>query len=370
LNHIALAHREIYALYEIAQAMGTSLGVADTMALIASKLSSLVPFSCCALFLYDEDGTQLRCRFAQGVDAGLVQQLVLRDGQGLAGWVARNRRPLVNARPSADLEALGLDIFATRLRSAVACPLVSNDRVIGTLQVYHVDASRYTDDHRRLLDRVSEQAAAVIANSVVFEQTREDSLSDALTGLPNTRSLFMFLTRELARADRHASEVALLVMDLDGFKQINDTHGHHTGDRALQEVANVLRSTVRSYDICVRYAGDEFIVVLPGCSAAEAEERRRELQRAVEGIYFEGRPGKRLQLGVSIGAAVFPHDGRTYESLLAVADRRMYHDKARRRKHAPAGAARRRFDLPIGDELDDLDVLVPDDLEAPSSKPH
>ena len=83
-------------------------------------------------------------------------------------------------------------------------------------------------------------------------------------------------------------------MDCDDFKEINDTHGHHVGDRALREVANVLRGGVRPYDICVRYAGDEFIVVLSGCGADEAERKRLELKRAMEDVVFEARPGRRL----------------------------------------------------------------------------
>ena len=102
----------------------------------------------------------------------------------------------------------------------------------------------------------------------------EGKVSDPLTGLPNTRFMFMHLTRELARAERLKSEVSLLVMDLDSFKDINDTYGHHVGDRALREVAAVLRAAIRPYDICVRYAGDEFIAVLSGCGRAEAERRR------------------------------------------------------------------------------------------------
>jgi diguanylate cyclase (GGDEF)-like protein/putative nucleotidyltransferase with HDIG domain len=332
---IAHAHREIYALYEIAQTMGTSLGVADTMALIASKLSSLVPFTSCALFLFTEETDSLRCRFATGAESDAIMSMSIRSGAGLTGWVARNRRPLVNARPSADFEAAGLSHRATSLQSALVSPLVFNDRFIGTLAVYHATADFYTDDHRRLLDRVSEQAAAVIHNSIVFEQTQEDSLTDPLTGLPNTRFMFMHLTRELARADRLKSEVALLVMDLDNFKEINDSHGHHIGDRALREVAKVLRNGIRPYDICVRYAGDEFIVVLSGCGQDEAERKRIELQRAVELIEFEARPGRRITLGISIGAALFPHDGETYEALLAMADSRMYRDKTRRKQ--PAG---------------------------------
>jgi diguanylate cyclase (GGDEF)-like protein/putative nucleotidyltransferase with HDIG domain len=329
---IALAHREIYALYEIAQALGSSLGVSDTMALISSKLSNIVPFSCCALFLYNEDTETLRCRFATGVESDIMQQLTIRNGHGLIGWVARNRRPLVNARPSADLEAAGQPSDRTSLQSALVCPLLFNERFIGTISVYHTEPSIYSDDHRRLLDRISEQAAAVIYNSMVFEQTQEDSLTDPLTGLPNTRFMFMHLTRELARAERLKSEVSLLVMDLDSFKEINDTYGHHVGDRALREVATVLRAAIRPYDICVRYAGDEFIVVLSGCGGEEAERKRLELQRAVDTLQFEARPGRVLPLAISVGAAVFPHDGDAYETLLATADSRMYRDKTRRKR--------------------------------------
>jgi diguanylate cyclase (GGDEF)-like protein/putative nucleotidyltransferase with HDIG domain len=356
-DDIALAHREIYALYEIAQAMGTSLGVSDTMALISAKLSNLVPFSCAALFLYDEDTETLRCRFATGNDADLIQQITVRSGEGLTGWVARNRRPLVNARPSADLEAAGLSAHTTTLQSALVCPLLFSERFIGTLSVYHVDAAFYRDDHRRLLDRVSEQAAAVINNSMLFEQTQEDSLTDPLTGLPNTRFLFMHLTRELARAERLKSEVSLMVMDLDSFKDINDSHGHHVGDRALCEVARVLRAAIRPYDICVRYAGDEFIVVLSGCGADEAEAKRLELQKSIDDVYFEARPGKRLPLGISIGSAVFPQDGESYEALLATADSRMYQDKAGRKRRN--GRDRSRPEQPMTSpfpEITELDV--------------
>ena len=335
-QNIALAHREIYALYEIAQAIGSSLGVSDTMSLISSKLANLVPFSCCALFLYNERTESLHCRFATGVDAELIQELTINDGLGLTGWVARNRMPLVNARPSADFEAGGVDV-QTALKSALVCPLMVNDRLIGTMAVYHTAERVYTDDHRRLLDRISEQAAAVILNSTVFEQTQEDSLTDALTTLPNTRYLFTYLTTELSRARRLKSEVSLLVMDLDNFKNINDTYGHHVGDRALRDVAAVLRAGIRPYDACARYAGDEFIVVLSGCGGEEAERKRLDLQQAVTDLRFEAAPGQILEIAMSIGAAVFPYDGDSYETLLATADSNMYRDKTRRKNKTAVG---------------------------------
>jgi diguanylate cyclase (GGDEF)-like protein len=328
-ENIAHAHREIYALYEIAQSMGTSLGVADTMALISSKLTKIIPWSGCALFLAQEDDQLLKCRFAAGVDAPQLLNRTLKAGEGLSGWVARNKRTVVNGNPSVSFEALGLE--APRLKSAIVVPLHFNDAFIGCLALYHVDAHRYTEEHSRLIERVAEQASAVVHNSIVFEQTQEDSLTDPLTGLPNRRSMFVHLSRELARAERLKSQVALLVMDMDGFKTINDTYGHHVGDRALREVSFALQDALRPYDLCVRYAGDEFIVVLTDCSRETADIKCRELQEAVSKIQLEVRAGKKIPIAISAGASVFPHDGTTYEALLADADHRMYRDKAARR---------------------------------------
>ena len=328
-ENIAMAHREIYALYEIAQSMGTSLGVADTMALVSSKLTKIIPWSGCALFLAQGDNEVLKCRYAAGVDAPQLLNATLTFEEGLSGWVARNRRTLVNANPAITFEAVG--IAETRLQTAIVVPLYFNDTFIGCLALYHTDANRYNEDHRRLIERVGEQAGAVLHNAIVFEQTQEDSLTDPLTGLPNRRSMFVHLSRELARAERLKGEVALIVMDVDGFKTINDSYGHHVGDHALREVSVALQDGLRPYDLCVRYAGDEFIIVLTDCSRETAELKRGELQERVAQIDVEVRPGKRLPLAVSAGAAVFPHDGTTYESLLAEADHRMYRDKAARR---------------------------------------
>jgi len=143
--------------------------------------------------------------------------------------------------------------------------------------------------------------------------------------------MFLHLSRELARADRLNAEVSLMVMDLDDFKEINDTFGHHIGDRALQEVATTLRTAIRPYDICVRYAGDEFIVVLSGCGRDEAEHKRAELQATVDNVELEVQPDLRIPMMISAGTAVFPHDGTSYETLLANADSRMYRDKSQRK---------------------------------------
>ena len=263
-----------------------------------------------------------------GTEALLNTTLAI--GQGLAGWAARNRRTLLNADPRLTFEALGIETDHG-LHSAMVTPLTVNETFIGCLTLFHTQPNRYTEDHRRLLERVAEQAGPVIHNSIVFEQTQEDSLTDPLTSLPNRRSMFAHLARELVRAERLGRELGLIVMDIDEFKAINDTYGHHVGDRALRQVAETLQNTLRSYDLCVRYAGDEFIVVLAECTHEAIEAKRHELQERVGQIQIEVRAGKTLRLAASAGAAVFPHDGTSYEALLAEADHRMYRDKAARR---------------------------------------
>ena len=303
------------------------------MELISSKLVTLIPWTGCALFVGDSDPEYVRCRFAAGVDAPRLCDARVRVGEGLSGWVARHRRTLVNASPRIEFEAAGVPTGS--VQSAIVAPLELGDRYIGTLLLFHTQLERYTEDHRRLLTRVAEQAAAVLNNSIVFEQTQEESLTDPLTGLPNRRSMMTRLDSELSRAERMRTEVAVIVMDVDDFKQINDTYGHATGDDVLREIAVALQAGLRSYDLCVRYAGDEFVVVMAECGLEAAEAKARELQRRVREIALKAG-GASIRIGVSAGAAVFPVDGSSYEGLVAAADRRMYADKALRRREGPA----------------------------------
>jgi diguanylate cyclase (GGDEF)-like protein len=218
-----------------------------------------------------------------------------------------------------------------RLQSVLVAPLHMNLRAFGALVFYHADRAAYTSDHRRLMAQVAAQAAPVIANSVIFERTQEQSLTDPLTGLPNRRSMERHFVQELARAHRHHQMLSVLLLDMDRFKEINDEFGHQAGDRALREVAQVLRGALREYDICARFAGDEFVMILGDCDLSQAERRRRELQDAVANLPFEPEPGRSVTLSISAGAATYPLDGSSADDLIAVADRRMYQDKAARK---------------------------------------
>jgi diguanylate cyclase (GGDEF)-like protein len=228
--------------------------------------------------------------------------------------------------------------------TAIVCPLELGDRFIGTLALFHTEQALYTEDHRRVLARVGQQAAAVVNNALVFEQTQEESLTDPLTGLPNRRSMMARLSSEISRSERAHSQLAVIVLDVDGFKQINDSLGHAVGDQVLREIAQALLQSLRPYDLCVRFAGDEFVIVLGDCTPEAAEAKRVELQERIDAISIKV-DSTTLRAGASAGAANYPLDGDTYEALLATADRRMYSDKALRRRTAdtlppaPAGWA-------------------------------
>jgi len=337
-DEIADAQKEIYALYDVAQSLGTSLGVADAMGVIAAKLRELVPFSSCALFLHDTADSMARCRFAIGPGAIHLRRMELCVGSGVVGRAIATRECVVNEDPGDDFLTIGVVPDDQTLKSGLVCPLIVGDRVMGALAMYHTEPKYFTEDHHRLALRVTGQAAGVLHNSLLFERTHEEAVTDQLTGLPNNRFLVLHLARELARARRLATSVAVLLLDLDNLKGINDTYGHQAGDRALREVASVLRRAVRPYDVVSRYGGDEFVVMLSDCGIAEAEAKRVELQRLIDSLPFLARATQRVRLAASVGAAVFPRDGDTSEALLAVADRQMYLDKGARKNPTPPPA--------------------------------
>jgi diguanylate cyclase (GGDEF)-like protein len=166
-----------------------------------------------------------------------------------------------------------------------------------------------------------------------------DSVTDALTGLPNVRYLTGHAAQELERARRSGSSLALMLIDLDGFKSINDTYGHHAGDVALRDVGASLQQSIRSYDLCARYGGDEFVAVLPGCGIDDARRKAAALQSAVAALAFEPKPGVKAPLRISAGVAIYPADGESFDALLASADTRMFEDKGDRAERVASPAA-------------------------------
>jgi diguanylate cyclase (GGDEF)-like protein len=327
LTSIAAARQEVQALFEISQDLGTSLSLDETLSVLGVRLRKIIPHHSLAIWIKRDDA--LFPEYVTGEDYRLFSTLEIPMGQGLSGWVAENRKPILNANPTVESGYLNDPSKFSMLRSAVAVPLEGASGVLGVLTLYHLDKDAFTKDHLRILLAISLKISMSIENVLRFRQAESSATTDFLTSLPNARSLFLQLDSELSRGRRTEQPLSVLVLDLDGFKQINDHFGHLEGNKVLKEVAAALKSSCRDYDYVARMGGDEFVVLLPGVGPVDVHRRTAQLRDVVLHLAQEYMGAH--QLTVSIGIATFPHDGHDAEELLAEADRRMYADKRERK---------------------------------------
>jgi diguanylate cyclase (GGDEF)-like protein/putative nucleotidyltransferase with HDIG domain len=323
LSSIAAARQEAQSLFELSQDLGASLSVGETLSVFSVKLKPMVPYDAIAIYILRDN--ELIPEYVNGDNYRLFSSLRIPVGQGLSGWVAQNHKPIVNGNPSVEPGYLNDPSKFSTLRSALAVPLEGVGGVIGVLALYRAERDAFTSDHLRILLAVSSKMALSIENALKYQQAENSAITDYLTGLPNARSLFLELDRELARCKRDGSSLTVMVSDMDGFKQINDRFGHLEGNRVLRLFAQALKDTSREYDYVARMGGDEFVVIAPGL-AADGATKKAEQMRALARQAGHEVCGEDI-LSLSVGRAVYPGDGKDAEQLLAEADRRMYVEK-------------------------------------------
>ena len=322
LSSIAAARQEAQTLFELSHELGNSLSLDETLSVLGVRLKRLVPFDTVATYIVRNE--ELVPEHVSGDNASLFSSLRIPMGEGLSGWVAQNRKSIVNGNPSVEPGYID-DPGRIKLRSAISVPLEGLQGVVGVMTLYHSEQDVYTSDHLRILMAISSKVALSVENALAFQVAESSATTDFLTELPNARSLFLHLDREIARARRLNNEVTVMVCDLNGFKQINDRFGHLEGNRILKLFARGLQASCREYDYVARMGGDEFVMIAPGLSMAAAVERGRSLN---EMSTAAGREvcGEDL-ISLSMGWAIFPNDGTDAEKLLDEADRRMYIEK-------------------------------------------
>jgi diguanylate cyclase (GGDEF)-like protein/putative nucleotidyltransferase with HDIG domain len=323
LSSIAAARQEAQTLFELSQDLGASLSLGETLSVFSVKLRSLVPYD--AIAIYVRRSEELIPEYVNGDNFRLFSSLRIPMGQGLSGWVAHNKKPIINGNPSVEPGYLNDPTKFSTLRSALAIPLEGLAGVIGVLALYRGERDAFTSDHLRILLAISSKMALAIENAVKYQQAESSATTDYLTGLPNARSLFLQLDRELARCKRDSSTLTVMVGDMDGFKQINDRFGHLEGNRVLRLFAQALKETCREYDYIARMGGDEFVVIAPGLPADASVKKASQLRDLAKQAGLEVC-GEEI-LSLSVGQAMFPEDGEDAEELLAEADRRMYLEK-------------------------------------------
>jgi len=324
LSSIAAARQEAQMLFELSHELGTSLSLDDTLSMLSVRLKRLVPHDSMAVYL--PKNNLLVAGYVSGDNFRLFSSLKIPIGEGLSGWVAQNNKPMLNGNPSVEPGYLNDPSKYSTLRSALAVPLEGVSGVVAVLALYRAHQEAFTRDHLRVLLAIGSKLGFTIENALRYRVAEDSATTDYLTGLPNARSLFLHLDREIARCKRADMPLAVFVSDLNGFKQVNDRFGHIQGNRLLKIFAAALKEACREYDYSARMGGDEFVIVAPGLHEDAAAEMVHRLETII-GQVGQVVCGDAIAVSVSIGHAFYPADGSNAEQLLAEADRRMYNVK-------------------------------------------
>jgi diguanylate cyclase (GGDEF)-like protein/putative nucleotidyltransferase with HDIG domain len=329
-DQIKKAHREVYALYEIARTFGTSLNVEHTLEILVDKVGHVVPFDTCIVYFYDDMKGYATARHVVGKNAEILRGRCIAPGEGVTGFALANRSPVNELHPSLDFIDINPEA-GIKYYSMASLPLFKDDVLLGALSVYSNELEQYTHDHIRLLETVTRLASDALANAMQHAEAESNALTDSLTGLPNARSLALRFEEEASRALRTDRSFQVVMLDLDEFKNVNDSYGHKLGDKMLREVAGIIQSQLREYDFLARYAGDEFVALVQEVAGHQVEDLCARIESAVSQFSLSvGRDG-RARVGISVGTATFGTDGETLDQLLIAADDQMYRMKSNHR---------------------------------------
>jgi diguanylate cyclase (GGDEF)-like protein len=320
------------ALLDMVRAVNTSLEPVKIAELVVARASTWVPAPCWALVSADQSG-QLSVLADLGLEADLGTAMY-----GVAAWVMDRGEEFVSADLSKDVR-----VPQQSVASVLAFPLTCRGRRVGAL----IGLDRAPSDREprlapsvlRAVRVLLEPAAVALENALILKRTEALSVTDDLTHLYNSRYLNLVLRRETKRASRSGRPLSLLFIDLDGFKGVNDNHGHLCGSRALVEAAGVIRGSARETDVVARFGGDEFALILPDTGSEGAFSVGARIRERIAAHRFLANEGLSLRLTVSVGVATLPDVAASAEELVHAADAAMYQVKDRGKNGIQAAGA-------------------------------
>jgi len=293
---------------------------------IADTLGELMPHDSITIYEADEARRTLRPVLARDQWADEILGRVLEFGEGITGWAAEHREPVF--APQAHLDPRVSFVPGTpedEVEALISIPLIARDSLKGALNIYrHGEGADFSDDEFELAKRFGDAAALALDNAQIRARLELQVQTDSLTGLFNHRYFHDRLRTELQRASRAHDSVAVLMLDIDDFKRINDVHGHGTGDEILCQLAETLRSVVRGSDVVCRLGGEEFAVILPSCDDASALALAQRISATVARVDFAAAG----RITFSVGLAQGPKHAMNPRELIACAEAAMMTAKA------------------------------------------
>ena len=331
-SHSRGQESKLKALAAIVRATGNELDPHRIIDLAMGQVSPFLGIRAWLFLLADPEQGFLTVEKTGGEGMAPMKGSRIGMGEGIAGRAGQRRQPVLVEDVGLDGSTYGVPELPRPMgaRSVLAVPLLSRGRLIGVVEaVDTTTAARFRSEDGRLLTLLLEPAAVAVDNAMLLRRSEELSITDDLTKLYNSRFLNATLRREVERSKRYRTPVSLIFLDLDGFKNVNDQHGHLFGSRALVEVGAVIKSTVREIDVVSRFGGDEFTVILPQTGPEGAQIIADRIRQRIEETIFLETYGVQVRLTASVGIACFPDHGRTKDDLIARADRAMYVVKGR-----------------------------------------
>src|SRR5512141_1597707 len=318
--------QELSIFHEVAKALTSSLNLDSILQTIMEKVAEYFRPDTWSLLMVDEPADELYFAIAVGDAADALRTVRLKMGEGIAGWVAKHGEPLIVPDVYTDPRfAKRIDDYTKWQTHSIICiPLKAKHRVLAVIQLINVPMSGFSDNEMFFLKAICDYAAIAIDNARAVEKIQELTITDDCTGLYNARHLYKVLETEVYRSSRFGYEFTVLFIDLDHFKQVNDTHGHLIGSKLLIEIGYLIKAQLRLIDYAFRYGGDEVVVLLPQTGKDQALVVARRLRDALRASTFCKEEGLNLNVRASIGVATYPHDAKTPHDVIRQADEMMY----------------------------------------------
>lgn len=320
--------------HDVARALTSTLELEPLLHTIMTKMAEFFGPERWSLMLVDEEANELYYALSAGMNSDRLETLRVKMGDGVAGWVAETGNPLVvpDVRLDKHWSRFAKQHPDLHLRSIACLPIRCGERTLGVMQLHNSSLDLLPEYSISFLRVLCDYAAIALQNARHVKLIHHLSITDDCTGLFNSRYLYTQLEAQISEASNPQvipihPHFSLVFLDLDRFKNINDTHGHLIGSRLLAEVGGLLKRTIGPQHAAFRYGGDEFVTLLRGLDKADATILVRHLRQQLNESRFLTGEGLSIAVSASFGVATYPQDGATLHGIIRSADTMMYRVK-------------------------------------------
>lgn len=325
-----LMKKELVFFEHFTKILTSTYEIETTLNMIMQQAKSMIGFDAWSIKLLE--GISDEFFFGKNHDANSfsIHKATISMGNGIAGWVAQTGNPMIIQDVAKDKRfRREIDDFPhLDITSLMCVPVMIKNRIIGVFEFYNsTRKSPFTDKDLDILLKLVGYASMAIEKSLIYQKMENLAVTDELTNLFNIRYLNRTLDSEVERSQRFGTSFSLIFMDIDYFKNINDSFGHLVGSKLLIEVAQLILGSLRTIDTVARYGGDEFVMILPQTPLKGGFYVAERIRKAMEEKVFLKQEGYLIRITASFGVATYPENAKTKEELLKIADRAMYRGK-------------------------------------------